>query len=81
MFGDGPWTSLKFSYIIAAITLHFLLGFVVAVLVYWLTSTILSRYSSILNMEDFFIKRFSLLLALSLSVVVHIWEDFVLRLF
>ncbi len=54
---------------------HFLLGFVVALLVFWLTQTI---FSGVLGRGTY---RFSLLVALCCSVVAHILEDYLLRWF
>lgn len=67
--------------------LHFLSSGSVGLLVYWSTSTIFSRFSygsiGILHfgMGGVSIHLFSLLLALSLSVVVHIGEDYILDWF
>ena len=54
---------------------HFLLGFVVASLVFWLTQTI---FSGVLGRGTY---RFSFLVALSFAVVVHILEDYLLKWF
>jgi hypothetical protein len=54
---------------------HFLLGFAVAYLVFWLMQTI---FSGVLGRGTF---RFSLLVALSCAVVVHILEDYLLGWF
>lgn len=67
--------------------LHFLSSGLVGLLVYWLTSTIFSHSSyggiGILSfgMGGFSIHLFSLVLALSFSVVVHIGEDYILDWF
>ena len=67
--------------------LHFLSSGSVGLLVYWLTLTIFSRFSygsiRILHfgMGGGSIHLFSLLLALSFSVVVHIGEDYILDWF
>jgi hypothetical protein len=81
MFGDAPWYQLEVWQMAVAIGLHFCLGFLVAVSVFCLTSTILSHYSLVLKIQDSFILWFSLLFALSFSVLVHIWQDYYLRLF
>jgi len=66
---------------------HFALSSGVGLLVYWLTSTTLSRYSS----GDMLIQqyprgvsgihRFSLFLALSFAIWVHVFEDYTLNWF
>lgn len=67
--------------------LHFLSSGSVGLLVYWLTSTIFSHFSygsiGILHFGTGggSIHLFSLLLALSFSVVVHIGEDYTLDWF
>jgi len=67
--------------------LHFLSSGFVGLLVYWLTSTIFLRFSygGIGNlhfgMGGGSIHLFSLLLALSFSVVTHIGEDYILDWF
>lgn len=66
---------------------HFGLSGCVGLLVYWLTSTMLLRYSSgdisirVLPKVGFGIHRFSLSLALAFAVWFHILEDFVLNWF
>lgn len=54
---------------------HFLLGFAVALLVFWLTQTI---FSGVVERGTY---RFSLLAALSFAVVAHILEDYLLGWF
>jgi hypothetical protein len=66
---------------------HFVLSGCVGLLVYWLTSTILSHYlpggSSIpiFAKVEFGIHRFSLFLALSFAIWLHILEDYTLNWF
>jgi len=65
---------------------HFALSATVGLLVYWLTSTMLSHGRSttlrvLASRPDFSIHHFSLLLALSSSVFVHILEDYTLKWF
>lgn len=57
---------------------HFVLGFFVGLSVFWLTSTILFhlRSDGRLELPDSCIHIFSLLPALSLSVVAHVLEDY-----
>jgi hypothetical protein len=57
------------------ITAHFLLGFVVASLAFWLMRIMLS------GIPGHGTYRFSLLVALFLSIVVHILEDYTLGWF
>jgi membrane-bound metal-dependent hydrolase YbcI (DUF457 family) len=54
---------------------HFVLGFVVALLVFWLMQII---FSGVLGRGTY---RFSLLVALSCAVVAHILEDYLLNWF
>lgn len=67
--------------------LHFLSSGCAGLLVYWLTSTIFSHLSygdiGILSFGTggFSIHLFSLVLALSFSVLVHIGEDYILDWF
>ena len=63
------------EYIVLCLTEHFLLGFAVALLVFWLTQTI---FSGVLGRGTF---RFSLLVALFCAVVAHILEDYLLGWF
>lgn len=63
------------KFAILCLTEHFLLGFVVASLVFWLTQTI---FSGVIGRGTY---RFSLLVALSCAVVAHILEDYLLRWF
>jgi len=66
---------------------HFALSGGVGLLVYWLTSTTLLRYSSggtsirVFPRVEFGIHRFSFCLALAFAIWVHILEDFVLNWF
>lgn len=62
---------------------HFLLAFFVGLLAYWLTSTILLAISQAgtLHITGGFIYRFSLVVALSLAIVSHILEDYLLGWF
>ena len=66
---------------------HFISSGLVGLLVYWLTSTILLPYLFGLTgnppsaMGAFSIHQFSLLLAVSSAVAVHIWEDYTLDIF
>jgi hypothetical protein len=63
------------KFIVLYLAEHFLLGFAVALLVFWLTQTI---FSGVLGRGTY---RFSLLVALSCAVVVHILEDYLLDWF
>lgn len=57
--------------------MHFSLGFFAGSLVYWLTSTILSPHQRApVKVPGGFIHIVPLLLALSSSVLLHIWEDY-----
>lgn len=65
---------------------HFALSAFVGWLVYWLTLTTLSRGSSttlreLTSRPGFSIHHFSLLLALSSSVLVHVLQDYTLNWF
>lgn len=67
---------------------HFVLSAIVGLLVYWLTSTILSFGLSKVSLKgnyhipgDSFIHRFSLVAALCFSVAVHIGEDYIFNIF
>lgn len=65
---------------------HFALGFSVGSLLYWLTLTILRRGFSTTSMggtcmDDSAIYRYSLLLAVLFSVLLHILEDYTLNVF
>lgn len=68
-------------------SLHFLSSGFVGLLVYWLTLTIFSHYAYggimtlYFGMGDSSIHLFSLVLALSSSVVFHIVEDYILDWF
>ena len=62
-------------------TAHFVLGFFVGLLVYWLTLTILSRISFTKKIGDSYIHTLALLLALSFCVSVHLLEDYTLNTF
>jgi len=59
---------------------HFALGFFAGLLVYLLTLTILS-HTRLGGVEDSSIHRFSLVVALSCAVAVHILEDYTLGWF
>ena len=67
--------------------LHFALSGFVGLLVYWLTSTTLSRCShgdtsiQVLPKVAFGIHRFSLFLALAFAIWFHILEDYTLNWF
>jgi hypothetical protein len=61
--------------------LHFVLGFFVGWLVYWSTLTILSHLSFTKGISGSFIHTLALLLALSVSVLAHLWEDYTLNIF
>lgn len=63
--------------------MHFVLGFVVALSVYWLTSTIFCGLLILKSgqKDAYCIRRCSLLLAVSLSVVAHILQDYTLNWF
>ena len=63
------------KYMVLCLTEHFLLGFAVALSVFWLTQTI---FSGVLGRGTY---RFSLLVALSCAVVAHILEDYFLSWF
>ncbi len=67
---------------------HFALSAIVGLLVYWLTSTILSFGLSKVSLKgnyhilgDSFIHRFSLVVALCFSVAVHVLEDYIYNIF
>jgi multisubunit Na+/H+ antiporter MnhE subunit len=77
---DGHWLEYGIIVWLQFEAEHFLLGFAVGVLVFWLTSTILSKWFSI-QVTDRFIFIVLLLLSLSASVAVHILEDFALNWF
>ena len=67
-------TGFPIDLIVRNVSLHFLLGFAVAWLACWLILTIF-------GVEDARIRRYSLLLALSLSIVVHVLQDYLLGWF
>jgi len=75
------WWQEFIEYCLIRLELHFLLGLAVGLLVFSLTSTILSLGCWGLKKGDSSIPIISLLLALSLSVVVHMWEDYFIRWF
>jgi hypothetical protein len=61
---------------------HWVLGFGVGLLLFWLTSTTLLKFSCFQNKIGVFsIRGFSLLVALLCSVVVHIAEDYIFDIF
>lgn len=62
-------------YVIKCWSLHFLLGFCVGSLVYWLTLTILS-HTSLSTVGVFSTHTFSLLVSLCFVVLSHILEDY-----
>jgi len=68
----GEWT---LGQIVRNSELHFLLGFSVAFLAYWLTLTIFRGFGADKRRERS-IRRYSLGLALSLSIVSHVLEDY-----
>lgn len=69
-------------YVLWCLGMHFLLSSFVGLLVYLLTSTILSRTTSFRNGVGIFSTyRFSLLVALCWSVSAHILEDYYLGKF
>jgi hypothetical protein len=63
------------KFAVLCLSKHFLLGFAVASLVFWLTQII---FSGVLGHGTY---RFSLLVALSCAVVAHILEDYLLGWF
>ena len=76
----------ELHWLVSAPAAHFALSAFAGYLVYYVTSTILSRGSSttfreLTSREDFSTHRFSLLLALSSSVFVHILQDYTLNMF
>ena len=79
LFGFQLW------YIILCAAGHFILSASVGYLVYWLTSIILLRITSMTDQESFLFgfstHQFSLLLALLFSVFVHILQDYVVHIF
>jgi NhaP-type Na+/H+ or K+/H+ antiporter len=77
---DGNWLNYGIAFLIQCEIAHFLLGFVVGALAYWLISTILYKWY-LIQETDRFIFIVLLLLSLSLSVVVHVSQDYVLNLF
>ena len=77
----GTLVAAPWYIILGAISMHFLLGFWVGLLVFSLISTILYRYCSGWRIPDFYINGFSLSVALLCSVVVHILEDYYIGLF
>jgi len=62
--------------VIGCLSGHFLSGFVLGVLAYWLTATMLSHITQKGCPEGFSIRGFSLLVALSFSVLSHIALDY-----
>ena len=62
-------------FIIRCCTMHFLLGFCVGLLAYWLTLTTLLHFS-VDEVGVFSIHLFSLSVALCFSVLSHILEDY-----
>lgn len=75
------WFSRPLEQLFWASIGHFLLGFFVGLCVFSLTSTILLRMRSVLNIRDSSILIISLLVSVSSSVVVHILEDYLLMRF
>ena len=72
----------KISYIIHCLIFHFGLSAFVGSLAYYVTLTILSHITGLQElMGDFSIEHFSLLVALSLAVAVHILQDYTLNWF
>ncbi len=67
-------------FVIKCWLLHFLLGFSVGSLVYWLTSTMLLR-TSLDTVGVFSIHTFSVLVSLCCVVLSHILEDYYVRKF
>lgn len=73
-------------WLIVAPMCHFALSAFAGALVYWLTSTILSHGRSTthwgrISLPDSGIRHYSLLLSLSFSVLVHILEDYIVKVF
>ena len=67
---------------VPGITGHFVLGFGVGLLVYWLTSiTSLRMFGLTIGETGPSTGRYVLLLAVSLSIVFHVLEDYGLQLF
>ncbi len=66
---------------------HFVSSGLLGLLVYWLTSTTLTRSLSRsgstprLRIAGFSIRSFSLALACSFAVLLHIWEDYTFNVF
>jgi len=67
-------------FILKCCLMHFLLGFCVGSLVYWLISTTL-LHSSLNEVGVFSIHTFSLLVALDCAVLSHILEDYFVKKF
>lgn len=75
------WFSRPLEQLFWASTGHFLLGFCVGFVAFSLTSTILLRMRSVFNIQDSSILIISILVSVSLSVAVHILEDYLLMRF
>jgi len=75
------WYERDIGYLLICVANHFALGLLVGFCVFWLTSTTLLRWQSVLRIQDSHIRGISLFLALSLSVVVHLWEDYYIKRF
>jgi len=67
--------TIDWSWSVRAFLAHFALGFWVAFLTILLTLTI-SRCFGVTRTEELRIRRYSLWLALSLSIVSHVLEDY-----
>ena len=66
---------VKWKYIILGQSLHFLLSAFVGLLVFWLTSTILSNTEG-LRITNYYINLYSFLVSLPFASLAHVLEDY-----